>query len=371
MALEYQKKKKRVSSTRSFVLLCLVILVVKNVFFFHAIIPSESMYGTLKAGDVVIKNVWCRGGKTPRTLLGIPLVPPTIFGYRTYRPWVQIPNWRLRTGRELTRGSVVSFHRVKHAYDVELGQKKGVNTSAIPLDKRSEFVKRLTALPGDDVAIRNGIFYVNDALDPYSQKRQYVLRVWLSEKLPLSFLRKHTQRFGEKPNKKGKKTTFLIGYRGNGEVQYQLVLRYNDLQVYKQLLAERGIREVDVKRGEVPFVVGRKTLAKNMDTVTIPYKGMVIQLDENTHPLHLLTLEHTEDNFVVKEKDDQKLFYLNGNHIQDYCFPQDHVLMVGDNINASYDSLEWGTLPVDHITGEISYVIFNWKNFSSFFKRIT
>jgi len=97
-------------------------------------IPTGSMRPTLLEGDLILVNKFIYGAKIPFTDLRLPAL------------------------RQLKRGDVIVF--------------------IYPEDPKKDFIKRLVALPGETVEIKNGTIYVNDKplLDPIFNQRYYYNR---------------------------------------------------------------------------------------------------------------------------------------------------------------------------------------------------
>lgn len=97
-------------------------------------IPTGSMRPTLLEGDLILVNKFIYGARVPFTDLRLPAL------------------------RSPKRGDVVVF--------------------IYPEDPKKDFIKRLVALPGETVEVKNGTVYVNDAplLDPVFSQRYYYNR---------------------------------------------------------------------------------------------------------------------------------------------------------------------------------------------------
>ncbi len=125
---EISKKNKLIKETKSISLILLVVLTFRSVIAEPFRIPSGSMIPTLMIGDFILVNKLSYGVKAPFTdinLFGFDSNPIYLFGKSDPK-----------------RGDVIVFK--------------------FPRDKSINYIKRVVAVPGDTIEVRNKILYVND-----------------------------------------------------------------------------------------------------------------------------------------------------------------------------------------------------------------
>ena len=126
-----EEQKETLGSFLAFTLkLALAVLIFRSFFFSPFTIPSESMLPQLMNGDYLIASKWPYGYSRYSLPFGVPLIPGRIFA------------------DEPERGDIVIF---KH-----------------PIDK-TDYIKRVIALPGDRVRLENGRVILNG--EPLARER--------------------------------------------------------------------------------------------------------------------------------------------------------------------------------------------------------
>jgi len=110
-------------TVRTFFIAALIALIIRAFLFEPFNIPSGSMIPTLLVGDYLFVSKYTYGFSSKSSLFGLLPVSGRAFA------------------REPERGDVVVFK--------------------LPSDNRTDYIKRLIGLPGDNIQVKNGLLYVN------------------------------------------------------------------------------------------------------------------------------------------------------------------------------------------------------------------
>ncbi len=113
-----------------------VVLMVRSFLYEPFNIPSESMNPTLETGDFILVNKYAYGVRLP------------------------LINSKIIDSGEPERGDVAVFR--------------------YPVNPKISFIKRIVGLPGDHIAFRQGVLYINGTAQPYQQGQQVNLPVKVS-----------------------------------------------------------------------------------------------------------------------------------------------------------------------------------------------
>lgn len=124
------KKDRVIREVKSIVIIVLIALFVRSTIIEAYQVPTGSMENTIMVGDFILGNKFIYGVRTP-DWLGVPF---TKVGFH-------IPNWRTPPLDAPEQGDVVIFQ--------------------YPLDDRVNYIKRLVALPGQRLEVRDKVLYVD------------------------------------------------------------------------------------------------------------------------------------------------------------------------------------------------------------------
>jgi signal peptidase I len=129
------RKKSAIRDWTESIIVAFILAMIIRTFVIQAFkIPTGSMRPSLLEGDLILVNKFIYGAKIPFTNLRLPKI------------------------RAPKRGDVIVF--------------------IYPKDSKKDFIKRLVALPGESVEIKNGTVYINDQprLEPLFSQRYYYNR---------------------------------------------------------------------------------------------------------------------------------------------------------------------------------------------------
>jgi signal peptidase I len=269
------------------------------------------------------------------TLLSLPLTGDKIpfTDIHSWLDWVQLPFFRMPGYSHISRNDLIAFN-----YPSE---------HDIPVDRRTVYIKRCIALPGDTVALIDKKVFVNEKLLCDNPDVKYKYRIITEgNDLPEETLVKNNIERGTPTEVSGIFDYFLTSEQS------------------RMLLNEPGIRNVRLMklvRGDKyhDYFPHSDFYAWNLDyfgPVTVPAKGATVKLDYKNIDLYKSIIRDYEHNRLEVEN---TRIILNGKVDSSYTFKKNYYFVLDDNRNNSKDSRHWGFLPEDHIIGIPSLIWFS------------
>ncbi len=360
------------------------------------IIPTGSLEKSLLVGDFLLVSKFHYGARTPQTVVSFPMVHDTIplIKKRSYLKKPQLPYSRFPGFQKIKRNDIVVFSwpadTVRQFFKKEARVDK-------PIDKKSNYVKRCVALPGDTLSIVDGIIHINgekyimpDRAKPLYEYNAYSRKGISARKLKDLGFDDLTRSFV---------ISNINQYMFNALRPYLIYVSNNDPENFVVITGARGL-PIDVVRkqriqakelletekslfltlkeaNEVAKVITLDSLKRKIKTtktynedyfpnnvrynwnedqlgpLVIPQKGATVELTQKSFPLYKKIIQDYEHNAASNNNGDIKI---NGRVATSYTFKQDYYWMMGDNRHRSEDSRYWGFVPQDHIVGKPVFV---------------
>ena len=271
-------------------------------------IPTSSMEPALLPGDLVLVEKWTLGARVPSLLGG----------------------GRLPGLGSLQRGDVAVFDRPQRG-----GGEAG----------ETAYVKRIVGLPGDTVAIRGGVLFVNgDPFRPAPTLRDWAVHTALSpDAAPV-------REAGCAPPGCTVRERMAPG---------RWRVAATD-EAIGQVQAALGIAPVSAApaAGAPLFPLGRPQTLDDYGPVVVPGRAAPVPLGETTWPYVRETLERYEG--TTARRDPYGRFAVGGLAVTQARFRRDYVFVLGDNRHGSADSRHFGFVPADALVGRVDLVAFSW-----------
>ena len=323
-------------------------------------IPTGSLERTLLIGDFLFVSKFHYGARTPMTTVSFPMVHDTIpkLGIKSYLDKPQLPYFRLPGFQKVKRSDIVVFGWPVDTVNAFYGLDDGKYYHK-PIDKKSNYVKRVVGLPGDSLKIVDGRVIVNDkplelpdraklqyiytgvsnggGFNPDNLYKQYKiknLQFYSGREFSISPITEESaERFRNHPN--------VVSLK-----KYILEPGKIDPSIYPKGSASLGNRDQMAS-----IYIPKKGTTTPINTKTIPFYKRLIEVYEGEEMGHPQKITVEGDSVL-----------LDGKPLTEYTFKQDYYWMMGDNRHNSEDSRFWGYVPENHIVGKPVFIWFSWDS---------
>lgn len=396
----------------SSILFAVVIATLVHTYFIQPyIIPTGSLEKTLLTGDFLFVSKYHYGARVPQTAVSFPMVHDTIpvAKIRSYLKNPEIPYMRLPRLQKIKRNEIVVFSwpadTVRQFFKKEARVDK-------PIDKKSNYVKRCVAIPGDTLEIIDGIIHINgeqtvlpDRAKPLYGYTAYSKTGISARELIKQGINDLTRRFRIENDITQQQLKALFANKIN-------VIRQGDMLI--AITGSRGIPRSLIRKERLRVTELRetkKTVFLTLDeanslTNNISLDSLVRNINQtktyNTNffpndirynwnednfgpivmPKQGITVVITRENIalykkLIRDYENKSLeeingtYYIDGKATDTYTFEKDYFWMMGDNRHRSEDSRFWGFVPDNHIVGKPIFIwmsidgindgISNWK----------
>ena len=403
----------RKESTIGSIVFAIILATIVHTYFIQPfIIPTGSLEKTLLVGDFLFVSKYHYGARVPKTVAALPMVHDTIVGtgIRSYLNKPQLPYLRIPAIKKIERNDLVTFNwpadTVRKFFVKEAGVIK-------PIDKKSNYVKRCVAIPGDKLEIIDGIIFINGEPSILPQRAKPLFNYKIESVSGIStkdLLREKINGFSRKFKISGINSNqqfeairpYVSGLINSDINNFRVSTGYKGIP--SKIIAENRLRVTEIKELEKTISITNEeyNILKNkniFDTIyrvfktkksyntsffpndikydwneddfgpiIIPRKDQEIELNRENLPLYKKIIRDYEKNKL--ELIDDKIF-INGNETDSYKFKMDYFWMMGDNRYNSEDSRAWGYVPENHVVGRPIFIwmsidgindgIINWK----------
>ena len=321
--------------------------IIRGLLFSAYAIPSGSMEGTELTGDYLFVTKFSYGARMPFTPLSIPFMESKVFGMKTYWDLIQLPYLRLPGTTEVKKGDVVVFNKPDEA-DI---------ANTIPVDQRTNLIKRCQATPGDVLTIVNAQVFINGKAAKNAERAQTSYTVVTD---------------GRDINPQSMQDLNIEILRQTDANTFEMIIPSQNISILKGYSNIKSITPVIQPAGQYdpsifPHNQHFKWNEDNFGPLTLPKKGWTIPLNDSTLTLYRRAIEVYEHNKVDTIGN---TITINGKKADSYTFKMSYYWMMGDNRHNSLDCRFWGYVPEDHIVGKAIITVMSIDSTKDIFHKI-
>lgn len=320
-------------------------------------IPTSSLEKTLLVGDYLFVSKLHYGPRAPMTTLSLPMVHDTVPGIKTksYINNPQLPYLRIPGFQKIKRNDIVVFNwPVDTLIDIN-NPAKGFRIK--PIDKKSNYVKRAVAIPGDSLQIIDKQIYINGQIIPLNDRArlQYSYVITSHKPLNLAYIAERYDVTDIFPRNR----EFTIFQAYMTEETVESIKNHPDVDKIIPITNENPDSSMFPHRDELKWNVD------NFGPIYIPKKGATVAITPESLAFYkriIEVYEGSEMGINNKTRIDGNQVLLNNQPIEHYTFLQDYYWMMGDNRHNSQDSRNWGYVPFNHVVGKPVMVFMSMNN---------
>ena len=373
------------------------------------IIPTGSLEKSLLVGDFLFVSKYHYGARVPNTVVSFPMVHDTIIGtgLKSYLNKPQLPYLRFPKIQRIKRNEIVTFNWPADTVRQFFVREKGVKK---PLDKKSNYVKRAVAIPGDTLEIKDGLVYINGKLSelPYRAKPLYRYKAYSKAgisareliKLKINNFQRRFIINNINQNSFNEIRPYILQIIDNDPSNFTVITGSNGIPRDVIVNNRLSVKEVNQKEKNLSLTTSDYDKLKNSNSVDsikrvyknsksynvsyfpnditfdwnednfgpiiIPKKGNKVELSLANLPLYKRIIREYEKNLLDV---DNNTILINDVPTSNYEFKLDYYWMMGDNRYNSEDSRVWGFVPEDHVVGKPVFIWMSIEGINDGFKN--